>query len=175
MTIPDMKSYALRAQCQVNIATLLTTLGAPPVAVVRVEEDRIFCAPNFAFIQWVGEAKDENGGPRFNKDTPNIKLHPGATSGWREDVTFCALQVCVMENGVLEIDIDLGGARTDLVGALTHVGEVLHNKVSKGKTDHLKIRKSLLSKRGLVVNEVTNVEIAALVQADKSNKELEEA
>ncbi len=166
LSVKEMKDLAKKAQCLANIQGVLAILGAPELVVSRVEVDRVFFNPSEDFLKWVEEARDDDGRPRFKEDRPNEKFHPGATAGWREDVTLCSLQICVLPDSI-EIDIDLGGSRTDLVGALTHVAEV----VVPGKTNHLKVRK-MLAKRDVKVSEVTNVEMAALYKME-TGKETE--
>lgn len=161
LTVSELHELSKRAQCKANILGLLASLGAPQLEVKKVEEDRIFCAPSAEFVQWV-----ESSG-LFKDDKPNPKLHPGSTKGWREDTTFCSLQICVLGDDSLEIDIDLGGVKTDLVGALTHAAEVL----TPGKTNHLKVRHQL-SHRGVEVPEVTNGDMVALLRFEGKEIEL---
>lgn len=168
LSVSEMHVLSKRAQCLANIQGVLTSLGAPELVVKRVDLDRVFFEPSEDFLKWVEEARDDNGCPRFKEDQPNEKLHPGATAGWREDVTLCSLQICVLPDSI-EVDIDLGGTRTDLVGAITHVAEV----IAPGKTNHLKVRKMLAKHRDLKIDEVTNVEMAALLKKDTGNKEIE--
>ena len=64
--------------------------------------------------------------------------------GIRENYTVGALNIKWEDNGLVHVDIDLGGAGTDLVGLAIHIAELLN----PGKTNPLQVY-TVLKERGL--------------------------
>ncbi|OFX13531.1 MAG: hypothetical protein A2Z18_03380 [Armatimonadetes bacterium RBG_16_58_9] len=138
-------------QCRRNILDLLCHLRAPDaIHVLQSMEDRIFVALSQEFIDWVLTCCDEHGDLRFSRAILSTRAHPGVLKCWRETVTLCSLQICLHEDKI-ELDIDIGGVRTDAVGVLVHAWEVLWNRLRRRRTDPFAVRRLLESRRGVTV------------------------
>lgn len=77
------------------------------------------------------------------------RLHgPTAEASYRESVTYCALQAVQHADSSVEWDVDLGGAKTDLVGLLIHGWEVISHLWGTGKTNQERVAKWIKKYRG---------------------------
>jgi hypothetical protein len=131
---------------QANFLNITGALNKASVSVsglglAGVETDRLFFAEGTtAAFQASIQTGINSGG--FIKDRPIANKHPGMSDfGARQSVTTEALQVGFGPKGAFA-DIDRGGARTDVVGFLIHMGEL----ATPGSTDPFAVGKSLGSK-----------------------------
>ncbi len=128
-------------KCEKNIRMLLEHHQIPIGPVLERSEDRVFCHEVLGIIPRM-RALSADG--KFSVSPLSmIKGHGDKVMfGWRE-LAQPSLQVILHSDGRVELDIDLGNPRSDLVGIITHAFEVLW----PGKTDPDRVRRGL-EKRG---------------------------
>lgn len=142
ISAPD-KSAAI-AQCSANILAVLRWYKLPDVQVVAAQTDRIMAIAPQVFAEELGHRQAFDTW-RFNRNHGTT-----ATTGWRENVATCSLQIVEHSTGMLEIDIDYFNPNFGAGVALWHGFEIVANKLWKRKTDPFKIKARLL-KRGIEV------------------------
>lgn len=125
------------------------------VAITRIEKDRVFGWPlNSKLLEFM----------IVNNWNPDDQLSAGAHHG----TNYCfrepggvmpALQVCLHprnETYFLELDFDYASPSGGVLSFFVHVGEVIWNFVTRGKTSQKRVA-AMLDKRGIAVWEDTNV------------------
>lgn len=130
--------------CELNVRSWLKYRGLDPNrAFTRVDEDRVFLERDHEFESEIF---------RLCKDLKVLDQcycgnhGPTAVLGYREAIGRCAAQI-VIHTDCIEIDFDYWRP-WDVVGLIGHGWEVLTNRISRSKTDPLKIQKEL-RKRGV--------------------------
>jgi hypothetical protein len=104
--------------------------------------DRLLFNPGESLSTFRGSIVAAIASGGFIKDTPFASEHPGMSEfGARQAVTTNALQAGFGRTGAF-VDIDRGGARTDVAGFLIHMGEL----ITPGGTDPFAVGKALGSK-----------------------------
>lgn len=140
-------------QCEANIRAVLASEGLHIASAVlespKPQQDRTYFAKDELLLECLHLHVNFREQPAFA-----VSRHgKTAIRGWRELETVCSCQIIEHEE-FIEIDIDLGGVKTDTVGIFVHAWEVISNRVLKRKTDPFKVRDWLAKYRDVRVEEV---------------------
>lgn len=161
---------ACLSNCLAKLSTIPTVadpLITSVAEVVVLKEERIYVRVHRSFVDRLLALSDGDGDERLfsAEGRPEAHIHqqlltwvgthqhvdsPYYLRSFRERVTFYSLQIVLANPYAPElpvfadIDIDLGGARTDLVGLFAHLWELI-GPGSKRPTDHLALAKHFAS------------------------------
>lgn len=144
-------------QCRENIEAVLAHYGFPPLQVMAVQSDRLTALVTPESLDHLEKLVDAQDFLvwKYNKNHGST-----AKYGWREAMATCSMQIVLHEvvHGELvyltfEIDIDEFNPGMGVAPAIAHTGEVLRNKLTRGKTDPFRIALGLY-KRGIPVRVI---------------------